>query len=99
MSSDELATNSGKPTPGLAVCGLAATVFLGGYNGPSFLPGAVWLLLKMVGIFVLILWIRWSFMRVRIDQALMINWKILFPIALLNLVAAAWWVVRSGGAS
>ena len=79
-----------------AVCGLAATVFLGGYNGPSFLPGAVWLLLKMTGIFVLILWIRWSFMRVRIDQALSLNWKILFPIALLNLLATAWWVVRSG---
>ena len=80
-----------------AIAGLAATVFLGGYAGPAFLPGAVWLLLKMVLLFVLVLWVRWSFLRLRIDQALNINWKILFPISLLNLLVAGWWVVARGG--
>lgn len=82
-----------------AMSGLAATVFLGGYLGPSFLPGPVWLLLKMVGLFVFVLWIRWSLLRFRIDHVLDLNWKVLFPIALVNLLVAAWWVVRSGGAS
>ena len=80
-----------------AVSGLAATVFLGGYLGPSWLPGPVWLLLKMLGLFGLVLWVRWSFLRLRIDQALALNWKILFPLALGNLLVAAGWVVGRGG--
>ena len=82
----------------LAISGLAATVFLGGYLGPAFLPGPVWLLLKMVGIFVLVLWVRWSFLRLRIDHALALNWKVLFPISLVNLLVAAWWVITRGAA-
>jgi len=81
-----------------AVSGLTATVFLGGYIGPAFLPGPVWLLLKMLAVFILILWIRWSFLRLRIDQALALNWKILFPVSLVNLLLAAWWVIERGGA-
>jgi NADH-quinone oxidoreductase subunit H len=81
----------------LAVSGLAATVFLGGYAGPSFLPGAAWLLLKTLALFVGVLWVRWSFLRLRIDQALHLNWKLLFPIALVNLMLAAYWVVARGG--
>jgi NADH-quinone oxidoreductase subunit H len=79
-----------------AVSGLAATVFLGGYSGPAILPGPLWLLLKMFAVFGLVLWVRWSFLRVRIDQALGLNWKILFPLSLVNLMAAAWWVVGRG---
>jgi NADH-quinone oxidoreductase subunit H len=78
----------------LATCGLAATVFLGGYLGPAFLPGFVWLTGKCVVLFVLILWIRWSLMRMRIDQAIRINWMVLLPAGLINLLLAASWVVR-----
>jgi NADH-quinone oxidoreductase subunit H len=81
-----------------AICGLAATVFLGGYSGPAFLPGAVWLLIKMVGLFLLVLWVRWSFLRLRIDQALNVNWKFLFPVSVVNLLIAAYWVVTRTGA-
>jgi NADH-quinone oxidoreductase subunit H len=77
----------------LALCGLGATVFLGGYLGPAFLPGFVWLTLKCVALFMLILWIRWSLMRMRIDQAIRINWMFLLPAALVNLLIAASWVV------
>ena len=79
----------------LAICGLAATVFLGGYLGPAFLPGPVWLVLKCLALFVLILWIRWSLMRLRIDQAIRLNWMILLPASLVNLLIAAWWVAGS----
>lgn len=81
-----------------AVCCLAATVFLGGYLGPAFLPGVAWLLLKALALFGVILWVRWSLMRLRIDHALKINWVFLFPVSLVNLVVAGWWVVGSGGA-
>ena len=75
----------------LAMCTLAATVFFGGYLGPSFLPGFVWLFLKSVVLFVGVLWIRWSLMRVRIDQALRLNWVVLLPLALVNVFVAALW--------
>jgi NADH:ubiquinone oxidoreductase subunit H len=45
-------------------------------------------------VFVLVLWVRWSFLRLRIDQAIGLNWLALFPVALLNLVVAAGWVLR-----
>jgi NADH-quinone oxidoreductase subunit H len=77
----------------LAICGLGATVFLGGYLGPSFLPGFVWLTVKCAALFLLILWIRWSLMRLRIDQAIRINWIFLLPAALLNILIAAFWIV------
>lgn len=80
----------------LAVSALAATVFLGGYAGPSFLPGAVWLLAKTLALFVFVLWVRWSFLRVRIDHALSLNWKYLFPVSVANLMLAAFWVVWKG---
>lgn len=75
-----------------ALCGLAATVFLGGYLGPAFLPGWIWLLAKCALLFLGVLWIRWSLMRLRIDQALRLNWLVLLPASLANLLAAAWWV-------
>jgi NADH-quinone oxidoreductase subunit H len=78
----------------LATCTLAATVFFGGYLGPSFLPGFVWLLLKSVVLFVFVLWIRWSLMRVRIDQALRLNWVVLLPVALANVFLAAFLSAR-----
>jgi len=77
----------------LAICGLAATVFFGGYLGPSFLPGPIWLIVKSAALFVAILWIRWSLMRLRIDQAIRLNWTILLPVALVDLLFAAWWCV------
>jgi NADH-quinone oxidoreductase subunit H len=78
----------------LALCALAATVFLGGYLGPSFLPGFVWLALKCGALFVLILWIRWSLMRLRIDQAIRINWMLLLPASLLNILVVAYFALR-----
>ncbi|HXV75370.1 MAG TPA: NADH-quinone oxidoreductase subunit NuoH [Candidatus Polarisedimenticolaceae bacterium] len=79
-----------------ALAGLAATIFFGGYLGPALLPGPVWLLAKMFALFGLVLWVRWSLLRMRIDHALAFNWKILFPLSLVNLIAAGWWVVGRG---
>jgi NADH-quinone oxidoreductase subunit H len=67
------------------VCSIAATFFLGGYNGP-FLPGIIWFLIKVYFLVFVIMWFRWTYPRVRFDQLLNISWKALIPLALLNLL-------------
>ncbi|MCC7185442.1 MAG: NADH-quinone oxidoreductase subunit NuoH [Acidobacteria bacterium] len=78
---------------------LGALLFLGGWDGPG--PawlGPVWFLLKALSVFLLITWVRWSFIRIRVDQILQISWKLLWPLSLLLVIATAVTVVwRSGG--
>lgn len=78
--------------------GIAATVFLGGwmplhiagldgFNAVmDYIPGIVWFLGKAFLIVWILLWIRWTFPRLRIDQILKLEWKYLMPLSLLNLV-------------
>ena len=80
------------------IAGLAATIFLGGwmplhiagldgFNAVmDYIPGIVWFLAKAFLIVWIMLWIKWSFPRLRIDQILKLEWKYLMPLALLNLV-------------
>jgi NADH-quinone oxidoreductase subunit H len=49
-------------------------------------------------VFLLVTWIRWSFVRIRADQILAISWKLLLPASLLLLMATAVTVVLRGGA-
>jgi len=65
---------------------LGATLFLGGWQGPWF-PGWVWLLAKTGAILFLFIWFRWTFPRFRADQLMDLSWKILTPLAFLNLLA------------
>ena len=78
---------------------LGALLFLGAWSGPG--PewlGPLWFLLKAMFVFLLVTWIRWSFVRIRVDQILAISWKLLMPATLLLLMATALVVVwRSGG--
>ena len=64
---------------------LATTFFLGGYNGPAFLPGFVWFGLKALLMVFLIMWFRWTFPRTRVDQLLTFGWKALVPLSILNV--------------
>ena len=78
---------------------LAALLFLGAWSGPGpeYL-GPIWFLLKAVFIFLLVTWIRWSFVRIRVDQILAFSWKALLPATLALLVSTAVVVVwRTGG--
>ena len=68
----------------LLVSFLAAIFFLGGSGGP-LAPGAWWTFLKAGGLMTLMIWVRWTYPRVRFDQLLNINWKWLLPLGLLNL--------------
>lgn len=68
------------------VSALAATLFLGGWSGP-LLPPAVWFLGKTYAIILLIMWIRWTVPRLRIDQIMGFAWKLLIPAALVTVLA------------
>jgi len=67
------------------VSAIAVTFFLGGYQGP-FLPGIIWFLLKSYLLVFVIMWLKWTFPRVRFDQLLNISWKALIPLAFINLL-------------
>jgi NADH-quinone oxidoreductase subunit H len=67
------------------VAAIAATLFLGGWNGP-ILPSWIWFLLKTYLVIFLIWWFKWTFPRVRVDQLMGFGWKFLLPLAFLNLI-------------
>jgi NADH-quinone oxidoreductase subunit H len=72
----------------LVISAVAATVFLGGPAGP-FLPGPIWLLLKIAGFIFLYFWLRATLPRFRYDQLMGLAWKLLLPLALLNILVTA----------
>jgi NADH-quinone oxidoreductase subunit H len=72
----------------VTVASLATTLFLGGWLGP-FLPGPVWFFIKMAGVCFFFIWVRGTFPRMRYDHIMKFGWKVLFPLALLNVVATA----------
>jgi len=75
------------------VCSIATVLFLGGWHGiplPFFeYTGAVWFLAKVYVLMVVMVWIRWTFPRVRFDQLLNFSWKYLIPFSLVNLLVTA----------
>ncbi len=78
---------------------LGALLFLGAWSGPGpAWMGPIWFLLKAMFVFLLLTWVRWSFVRIRVDQILAISWKLLLPASLLLLMATAIVVVLRGGA-
>lgn len=77
---------------------LGALLFLGAWAGPG--PawlGPLWFLLKALCIFLLVTWVRWSFVRIRGDQILAFSWRVLLPLTLLLLVCTAIVVVWRTG--
>ncbi len=72
----------------LAISAIVTTLFLSGWRGP-LLPPWLWFLIKVVLVFFVIIWVRATVPRVRIDQLMALAWKFLFPLALLNLLITA----------
>ncbi len=68
---------------------VGVTLFLGGWLGPAFLPAPIWFFLKTYAIIFIVMWVRWTFPRLRSDQLMAFGWKILIPAALLNLFVTA----------
>jgi NADH-quinone oxidoreductase subunit H len=69
---------------------LGALLFLGAWAGPGPVwLGPLWFLLKALFVFLILTWIRWSFVRIRADQIMRVSWKLMLPVTLLLLVATA----------
>ncbi|MGA2956251.1 MAG: NADH-quinone oxidoreductase subunit NuoH [Thermodesulfobacteriota bacterium] len=72
----------------LVVSSVAVTLFFGGWHGP-FLPPVIWFLIKVFFFIFFFIWIRATFPRFRYDQLMKFGWKVLFPLALLNIMLTA----------
>ncbi|HWV72919.1 MAG TPA: NADH-quinone oxidoreductase subunit NuoH [Pseudosphingobacterium sp.] len=68
------------------ISAMIATLFLGGWLGPAFLPPLIWFILKTFVFILLFILLRASLPRPRYDQLMEYGWKILLPVALLNLL-------------
>ena len=75
--------------------GLIATFFLGGWRGP-FLPSLVWFILKILMIVFVMIWMRGTLPRLRYDQLMSLGWKVLIPIALINIMATGAVILMMG---
>jgi len=65
---------------------LAAIIFMGGFNDLWFIPGAIAIILKVMFLIFFFLWTRAAWPHVRPDQLMWLCWKVLLPIALVNVV-------------
>lgn len=82
------------------VCAIGATLFLGGWmplhignwegfnHAMDYIPSSVWFFGKTFFLIFVIMWFRWTFPRLRIDQLLDLEWKYLLPISMVNLLLA-----------
>ena len=79
------------------IAGLASAVFLGGWapinigveafdQVMDYIPGIVWFFGKTLAVVWFLMWIKWTFPRLRIDQILKLEWKYLMPLGLINLI-------------
>ncbi len=80
------------------VCGIGATLFLGGWmpfhignwtgfnHVMDFIPSSIWFFGKTFFLIFVIMWFRWTFPRLRIDQLLNLEWKYLLPISMVNIL-------------
>jgi NADH-quinone oxidoreductase subunit H len=78
----------------IVLSGIGVTMFLGGWHGPgpSWL-GPIWVLVKIFVLLILFMWVRATLPRLRYDQLMSFGWKILIPLATINLMVTAVLVV------
>lgn len=77
------------------VSAVAAILFLGGWSGPV-LPGVIWFFGKTYFLITVMIWVRWTFPRLRVDQLMGFAWKFLVPLAFINILATGLVLVIKG---
>jgi NADH-quinone oxidoreductase subunit H len=80
----------------ILVSTLCVLLFLGGWLPPfgflAFIPGWIWLAIKVFVVVTMFLWVRATFPRYRYDQIMRLGWKIFIPITLVWLVVVGLWI-------
>jgi NADH-quinone oxidoreductase subunit H len=83
----------------LTISCIAALLFFGGWNAPfglTMIPGVVWFILKVACFIFFYIWLRATLPRLRYDRLMALGWKVLLPVATLNLVVTAIIVAYKG---
>jgi NADH-quinone oxidoreductase subunit H len=82
----------------ITVSAVATNLFLGGWHGPLLPPGYgwIWFLIKLAVLLFMYLWLRWTLPRFRYDQLMAFGWKLLLPVATVNLLLAGAGVIYFG---
>jgi len=77
----------------VVVSAIVSTLYLGGWRSPlevlDFIPGPIWLFLKICFLIFIYMWVRWTIFRYRYNQLMSIGWKVLLPLSIANLVVTA----------
>ncbi|HEY9168975.1 MAG TPA: NADH-quinone oxidoreductase subunit NuoH [Lutibacter sp.] len=78
------------------ISSIAVVLFFGGWLSPfgiteniTWFPEVIWFVIKVVCLIFLMMWFRWTFPRLRVDQLLTLEWKYLLPLNLMNLILMA----------
>jgi NADH-quinone oxidoreductase subunit H len=82
-----------------AVSAIATTLFLGAWNGilpTPILPPALAFLLKCLFLIFIMMWLRWTLPRLRVDQLMYMSWKVLLPFSALCVVGVGLWILVFG---
>jgi NADH-quinone oxidoreductase subunit H len=78
-----------------AICGLGITLFLGGWTAPlsflTWIPSYLWFFGKLFALIALLIWVRGTLPRLRMDQLMNFAWKFMLPMALINILTTAVW--------
>ncbi len=92
----------GEYTHALAMSAIVTTLFLGGWRW-ALLPGPLWFFIKIFAVFFILIWMRATLPRLRVDQLSSFAWKFLFPLAVINILVTAieaviwpefpWWLM------
>jgi NADH-quinone oxidoreductase subunit H len=82
----------------VTVSAVAANLYLGGWHGPFIPPqfGWIWFVIKVAFLLFVYLWVRWTLPRFRYDQLMSFGWKVLLPVATVNLILTATAVLYFG---
>jgi len=77
----------------VVISGIVSTLYFGGWRAPlealDFIPGPIWLFIKICAFVFLYMWVRWTIFRYRYNQLMSMGWKVLLPLSIANLVVTA----------